>query len=355
MAVVVRSVPAALLLMLVCAPAARGDVSLNLESPLRRVALGSCADQDKPQPVWDRVLAAKPDVFLFLGDNVYASDPARLDVRAQYAKLAQVPGFRRLRSSVPLLAIWDDHDYGVNDGGAEFERKADSQRAFCDFWNLPPDDPRRSREGTYHAVTVGPEGRRIQFLMLDTRSFRSPLRAKPAGDDRPGRYVPDDDPGKTMLGEAQWHWLEERLREPAELRIVMSSIQVVPEYHLWEKWANFPRERDRLFRLVRETGASGVLFVSGDRHLAEISMMPDALGYPAYDLTASALTQSWQSWRPQEPNRWRVASMNFGNNFGMIEVDWDRADPEVRLQIRDEAGDIIAQQKLRLSWLRPSR
>lgn len=346
---------ATVLFVLALPSAVRADVPLDPSKPIRRIALGSCADQDRPQPIWDAVLGAKPDVFLFLGDNVYASDPARLDVRAQYAKLAQVPGFQRLRSSVPLLAVWDDHDYGVNDGGAEFQRKADSQQAFCDFWNLPTDDPRRKREGNYHAVTVGPDGRRIQFLMLDARSFRSPLGIKPADDDRPGRYVPDDDPAKTLLGEAQWRWLEERLRQPAELRIVMSSIQVVPEDHLWEKWANFPRERDRLFRLVRETGASGVLFVSGDRHLAEISMMPDALGYPAYDLTASALTQSSQSWRPQEPNRWRVASMNFGNNFGVIEVDWGQADPEVRLQIRDESGDVIAQQKLRLSWLRPRR
>ncbi|MFN3682364.1 MAG: alkaline phosphatase D family protein [Fimbriimonadaceae bacterium] len=342
-----------LALLGVLAGVARADVSLDPATTIRRIALGSCADQDRPQPIWDAVLAAKPDVFLFLGDNVYASDPARLDVRAQYAKLARVPGFQRLRSTVPLLAVWDDHDYGVNDGGAEFERKADSQRAFCDFWNLPSDDPRRSRQGTFHALTVGPEGRRVQFLMLDTRTFRSPLRTKPADDARPGRYLPDDDPSQTILGEEQWRWLEERLREPAELRIVMSSIQVVPEDHLWEKWANFPRERDRLFQLVRQTGATGVLFVSGDRHLAEISMVPEVLGYPAYDLTASALTQSSQGWRPQEPNRWRVATMNYGNNFGTIEVDWARPDPEVRLQIRDESGDVIAQQKLRLSWLRP--
>ncbi|MEJ5169588.1 MAG: alkaline phosphatase D family protein [Fimbriimonadales bacterium] len=334
-------------------PIAAADVPLDASATLRRIALGSCADQDRPQPIWDAVLNSSPDVFLFLGDNVYASDPARLDVRAQYAKLGAVPGFQRLRASVPLLAVWGDHDYGVNDGGAEFERKAESQRAFCDFWNLPAEDPRRHRAGNHHAVTVGPRGRRVQFLLLDTRSFRSPLRVKPPEDRRPGRYLPDEDPSKTLLGAEQWKWLEERLREPAELRIVASSIQVVPEDHMWEKWANFPRERDRLFRLVRETRAAGVVFVSGDRHLAEISMMPDALGYPAYDLTASALTQSSQGWRPQEPNRWRVASMNYGNNFGVIEVDWEQPDPEVRLQIRDEAGDVIAQQKLRLSWLRP--
>lgn len=329
------------------------NIPLDPSRAVARIAMGSCADQDRPQPIWDAVLAARPDVFLFLGDNVYASEPARRDVRAQYAKLAAVPGFLRLRSTVPLLAVWDDHDFGVNDGGADHSGKADSQKAFCDFWGLASDDPRRRRDGTYHAVTVGPEGKRVQFLMLDTRFFRSPLKTKPAGDERPGRYIPDEDPAKTMLGEAQWRWLEERLREPADLRIVMSSIQVVPEDHLWEKWANFPHERQRLFSLIRETGASGVVFVSGDRHLAEISMMPDALGYPAYDLTASALNLSWQSWRPHEPNRWRVASMNYGNNFGMIEIDWTQADPEVRLQIRDELGDVIAQQKLRLSWLKP--
>lgn len=329
--------------------------SAQAQGPTTRIALGSCVDQDKPQPIWSAVIAAKPDLFVWLGDNVYASDPARLDARAQYAKLAAKPGFQLLRQTTPFLAVWDDHDFGVNDGGVEHAGKQANKEAFLDFFEIRRDSERARREGNYDAVIVGEPGRRVQFILLDTRWFRSPLRAKPADDTRPGRYVPDPDPAKTMLGEAQWAWLADQLRQPAELRVIVSSIQVVAEDHLWEKWANLPLERDRLFSTIEEANAGGVVFVSGDRHLAEISMMDAGVGYPLYDLTASALTNSRDDWRMHEPNRHRVGSMNYTNNFGLIEIDWWREDPEVRLQIRDDLGDVIVQQKLKLSWLRPGR
>lgn len=339
----------------ISSPARTADVRLSPDVIISRIGAGSCADQDRPQPVWDAVLGARPDAFVFLGDNIYASDPRRMDARAQYAKLAAVPGFQRLRASVPLLATWDDHDFGVNDGGRENPHRIDRQAAFNEFWQVPAGDPRRTRDGIYTSTTVGPVGKRVQFILLDTRSFRSPLQVKAADDERVGRYVPTTDPDQTLLGDAQWQWLEGVLREPADLRIVASSIQVVPQDHLWEKWANQPKERDRLFRLIRDTKAAGVIFLSGDRHLAEISMMDGGVGYPLYDLTASALTQSRADWRLQEPNRHRVGTMNYGNNFGLVEVNWNETDPEIRLQIRDVQNDVIVQQKLRLSWLRPGR
>jgi alkaline phosphatase D len=191
----------------------------------------------------------------------------------------------------------------------------------------------------------GPEGKRVQILLLDTRCFRSPLKREDRG------YVPDPDPAKTMLGDAQWKWLEEQLQTPAEIRIVASSIQVVPEDHRFEKWANLPKERERLFQLLK--GVPGVLFISGDRHLAELSMCDGGAGYPLYDVTASALNRSSKSWRLYETNRHRVGTMNWGDNFGMIEIEWDRADPRIRLQIRDVEGDVAIQRKINLSTLKP--
>jgi alkaline phosphatase D len=143
------------------------------------------------------------------------------------------------------------------------------------------------------------------------------------------------------------------LRQPAEVRILTSSIQVVPEDHGWEKWMNMPRERQRLFDLIRDTRATGVLAISGDRHLAELSVMDAGIGYPLYDLTSSGLNQAEPRWRAQEVNRHRVATMNYGNNFGLILIDWNQEDPLIRLQIRDEEGDVILQQKILLSWLQP--
>ncbi len=113
--------------------------------PINRIAFGSCVHQDKPQPVWDVVNAAKPDVFVFLGDNIYgdSEDPAVL--QAKYKQLGAVPGFQQLRQQTDVVAIWDDHDYGVNDGGLEYPSKEASRQVMLDFFGEPADSERRSR------------------------------------------------------------------------------------------------------------------------------------------------------------------------------------------------------------------
>ena len=162
------------------------------EKPLSRLAFGSCLGQDLPQPIWSRVLAARPDVFVFLGDNVYSDtdDPKRL--RAAYAKLAAQPGFQKLRKTTPILATWDDHDYGTNDSGGDFPAREMSKAVFLDFFGAPADSPRRQRSGVYDARTFGPPGKRVQVILLDTRYNRSPLTWKEGGKDTQerGGYVP---------------------------------------------------------------------------------------------------------------------------------------------------------------------
>ena len=323
------------------------------DQPLRRIAFGSCAHQDKPQPIWETIVAAKPDLFLFLGDNIYA-DTQDLDVmKAKYQKLAAVPGYQKLLKTCPVLATWDDHDYGADDAGATYPKKVESQQIFLDFFGEPKDSPRRQRAGIYDAKVFGPPGKRVQVILLDTRYHRSPLKKREKSAPNEGPYVPNSDPKTTLLGEEQWKWLGEQLRVPAELRLVASSVQVVAEDHGWEKWMNLPHERERLFNLIRDAKAGGVVFLSGDRHLAELSEMDGGVGYPLYDLTASGLNQAAPRWRKLEVNRHRVATMNFGNHFGFITIDWDQKDPRLSLEIRDEDGDATIRQKLALGALKP--
>lgn len=319
------------------------------EKPLERLAFGSCAKQDREQPIWEPICALKPQLFVFLGDNIYADTEDMQVMKEKYARLAEKPGFKKLQAACPILATWDDHDFGKNDAGGDYPKREESQKIFLDFWGEPPDSPRRKRQGVYDAKLFGPEGKRVHIILLDTRYHRSPLKRSELG----AGYVPNPDPAATILGEAQWKWLEEQLRVPAELRIIASSIQVVAEDHPFEKWMNFPRERERLFKLIRDTRAAGVLFISGDRHLAELSMMDGGVGYPLYDLTSSSLNSSSRTWRKYEVNRHRVATMNWGDNFGMIEIDWSRKDPLIRLQIRDAEGEVTIQQKIYLSTLQP--
>jgi alkaline phosphatase D len=251
------------------------------EPPLARIAFGSCASQEKAQPVWDAVADARPNVFVFAGSAVYGDTENADILKAKYAQLGAVPGFQKLLAGCPVFATWDEHDYGVHTGGTEHPQKAAAQKVFLDFFREPAESPRWKRPGVYAAQVYGPPGQRVQIVLLDTRYFRSPLKRGPSG------IVPNTDADATVLGADQWRWLEQQLRTPAELRLLVSSIQVVAEDHPFEKWANFPRERDRLFQLLRDTQAEGVIVLSGNRLLAELSEMDAGLGYPLFDLTAA--------------------------------------------------------------------
>ena len=304
--------------------------------PLRSIAFGSCIDQDKPAPIWDTILAGQPDLFLFGGDNVYCEmpySPARL--RSAYAQAAESPGMRRLRRSVPHLAIWDDHDYGANDGGAEFPFKAESKAEFLDFWQVPADDPRRGRDGLYHAQLFGPPGRRVQVILLDGRWFRSPLKRTDQRD-APGRerYLPDGSAEKTMLGEDQWRWLEAQLLQPAEVRLIVSGVQVVTDGHGWERWGNFPRERERLYRLIGATGAQGVMFLSGDRHIGALYRESAGTPYPLFEMTSSGMTHPWSAASEAGPNR--LGELFTEQHYGTVDINWTTAD--LTLSIRDTDG-----------------
>lgn len=315
-----------------------------------RIALGSCAKQDRPMPIWSAVSTFKPDVLLLLGDNIYGDTDDMTVLRQKYELLAADRGFGVIRNTVPIVAVWDDHDYGANDAGREYPMRRESQQVFLDFFKVAEDAPVRKRQGIYRDLVVGPPGRRVQFLCLDTRFHRSPLKSLPKekrvkGD---GPYVPTDDPSASVLGHHQWDWLAVALQKPAEIRIILSSIQVASTEHGWEHWGNFPAERVKLLQTIRDSEATGVIVVSGDRHSAEISRIPagdDALPYPLYDLTASSLNQPKRVDDDREPNRHRIGDRFHGANFGTIEIEWGTGDdgglPGVTLAIRDVDGKVV--------------
>ncbi len=306
-------------------------------APLRRLGFGSCMDQKRPQPLWDVVLGAGCDLLVFGGDNVYVDQPATpAAIERAYAQAAELPGLARVRATVPHLATWDDNDYGPNDGDASFAHKQASKDAFLRFWRVPADDPRRGREGVYHAASVGPPGRRVQVLLLDDRWFRSPWRRTDQRD-APGRerYLPDADPGKTLLGEAQWAWLAQQLREPAQLRFIVSGIQVLATGHGWESWSLLPRERQRLFDTIAHAGAGGVVLLSGDRHFGAFYRETEGVPYPLVEMTASGWTHTWAGVREAGPNR--LGEPYTGLHFGVADIDWDRRELALGLVGQDGA------------------
>jgi alkaline phosphatase D len=338
-------------------------VSLQEDAPVKtveqmkglpaRIAFGSCASQEKPQPVLQTVVSKKPELFIYLGDNIYADTRDMKVLQAKYAKLAAKPEFQELRKNVAVLATWDDHDYGENDAGKEYPMKEQSRAIFLDFWKVPGDSPRRQHAGIYGEHRFTDKGRVLQVILLDTRTFRDPLkrnsRPLPAGSPFKNDYQPDENPEKTLLGEGQWKWLKERLSEPADVRIICSSIQFSHEYNGYESWTNLPAEQQKMIDLIKQTRASGVVFISGDVHWAEISRRDLAGGYPLYDVTASGITETWPT---VEPNRYRQGDVVRDNHFGMIDIDWGKADPELVLQIVDRSDKVRISQATSLSKLR---
>ncbi|MGH6897622.1 MAG: alkaline phosphatase D family protein [Geminicoccaceae bacterium] len=329
-----------------CASAAAAQ-----HAPLTRIAFASCANQTKPQPIWEAVLDYRPELLIFAGDNVYGDvgSGAMTELEAAYAKALTIEGYRRARQAAPVLATWDDHDFGKNDGGADFPHKRAAKRLFLEFWQVPEDDPRRTRAGIHHARTFGPEGMRVQVVLLDTRTFRSPLEvADPPGAPGQGPYAPDPDPTKTMLGAAQWAWLRAQLMQPAEVRLIVSSVQVLAEGHGYERWGNLPTERARLLELIRETGATGVVFLSGDRHVGALYRRAGP-SYDLYEITSSGINMTYAWNRDAGPHR--LGAVYGAENFGTIDLDWWAG--EVRLAIRAMNGEAVRQLTIPLAALHP--
>ena len=301
-------------------------------------------------PILSQMASEQADVMIFLGDNIYADTEDMQVMRKKYQLLADNKDFQKLLKSAPAYAVWDDHDYGVNDGGTNYPQKVLSQVEFLDFWNVSKDSPRRSRAGTYDSIILGPKGKRVQLLLLDTRYFRSPLKkgnARRTG----GPYAPDDDASKTMLGEEQWKWLKAELLKPAEIRIVASSIQCLASDAGQETWSNLPAERERLFKLIRETKANGLFIISGDRHWSEYSMTEEALSYPLYEFTSSSFNQVHPRGTPTE-NDFRVSETTYHlQNYGVILIDWSQPEIELKIQIRDLDGESRLEKRLKLSAL----
>ncbi len=304
------------------------------------IAFGSCASQHMPQPIWHDIAKHQPDVFLFIGDNQYAdikvedgkevyapvADPKRF--AEAYQELNEVEAFTAFRKRVPIfMGTWDDHDYGANDAGKDYPLKMQSQAAFLDFFEFAKDDPIRKQAGIYHSRIVEQAGARLQIIMLDTRYHLGERLENPKG--RPqgkGPYLPQTDATKSILGEEQWLWLEGELKKPADIRFIVSSIQVVAFEHSWEAWGAMPRERKRLYDLIARTKANGVMFLSGDRHLMEISKDTGQLGhsvpYPLWDFTSSGLTQSFRE--VDEHNSFRQGTVVRDTHYGVVTVNWDR-------------------------------
>lgn len=273
-----------------------------------KIALGSCLHQDHPAPIWDAVKDNNIDSFFFLGDNIYGDVPSGLPWKLKRSYDKQKKVLPSWLMSKQIHVIWDDHDYGKNDGGGSYRFKEYAQDLYIDFWGIPDNDPRANREGIYYQQLQNINGLRVLFVGLDTRYFRSNIEEK---DDV---YLPNLEPDATFLGDKQWEWLKDTLKQEHDLLIMASSIQVLATEHRFEKWSNIPSERNKLLTLL-ESLDSRVIVVSGDRHRAGLYQYNDIT-----EITASSLNRPTYS---EETDSLLLGKTYTENNFGLISIEKD--------------------------------
>lgn len=299
------------------------------------LAFGSCNRQNLPQPLWKPILADQPDLWIWMGDNIYGDSPIMDTLKAKYDRQNSVADYQTLKSQTKVIGIWDDHDYGINDGGKFFAQKKASRDLMFDFLGVPGNAPERSHEGAYSSHLYGKGEDLVKVILLDARYFRDTL-------ERINRVYQINENGE-VLGDAQWNWLENELKNsPAKVNLIVSGIQMLPTEHAYEKWANFPKEREKLLDLIAKSGAKTPILLSGDRHIAEVMKLTDSR-FPEgiYEITSSGLTHTWNT-LSEEKNSYRVSDLIAKLNYGLATFDWKKG--EVTFHVKGEGGATYATQ-----------
>ena len=253
-----------------------------------------------------------------------------------------------------LFYIWDDHDFGVNDGGQEYPLKNEAQVMYLNFWETPENDNRHKRDGIYFSSIIDRNNFKIKVIGLDTRFFRSTTM------DRANNYkIVDQTKNPTMLGKDQWIWFEDEIKEEVDLLIVLSSVQVLPRSHQFEKWNLFPQERSKLLALLSNLKTPKII-LSGDRHRAGIYKHNDLI-----EVTSSSLNKpiadKWyekaflnimpESIRkklidPKEQDELQIGELISEVNYGLMDINSENK--EISLEIKSVKGEILKKEVLKL-------
>ena len=288
-----------------------------------KMGFGSCNDQRLSTPAWSSLEEESLNTFFFLGDNVYGDVPSGelKNLKNSYDAFDKV--MPKWLKQTEKLVIWDDHDYGLNDGGGSYRNKADAQKLFNNFWNIPQDDLRRSRDGIYFSSEKTIGNKSVLFIGLDTRYFRSALTKIN------NKYIPNDKPEATILGNEQWKWLKVQLNKHHDILILATSIQLLATEHRFEKWSNFPNERAQIISLLNQLDST-VLIVSGDRHRGGIYKQGDLV-----EITSSSLNRGLPS--IPETDSLLLGKTHTIHNYGIVEF----TNSKLELYLKDERMNVL--------------
>jgi phosphodiesterase/alkaline phosphatase D-like protein len=235
--------------------------------------------------VFSEIKALAPTFVALTGDQMYADYDGNLNLLEEYlsndelrqtmlsegelilgednvldafrSKYARVFGtaYQNLSSHVPMLAMWDDHDYGEDNSDGSYPYKQQARKAFTE--NFPASPYVEPDEGLYYRFTIAD----VDVFVLDTRWYRAPMQA-------------EDREDKHLLGKKQFSWLVDGLKtSTSSIKIVFSSVSLndyggdtSSDRSGFDSWIGYKHERNRLLSLIKSNNIEGVLFFSGDQH-----------------------------------------------------------------------------------------
>ena len=314
-------------------------ISVNLYSTQEILTLGfgSCLHQDRSMDILKTIEKKELDLFMFIGDNVYGDQKdGELDKLIRTYK-QQYNNLENFLKNVSTEFIWDDHDFGLNDGGSNYRYKDRAKELFLETWKIPFQDPRRLREGLYFDKMIKKNGLKVHLIFLDNRSFKSEWKLTDEfNKEGKERYVKDFDSDKTLLGKKQWQWLKDKLNEDSDIKIVLSSLQILSLGHGWESWDKLPLERERLFNLIDESNVSNLFILSGDRHRGGFYSFKTDDNNDIYEFTSSSLNLPIP-FNTEEKGSLRIGSTYRKANFGVVRIFKDK----VVMELTSNKGKVV--------------
>ncbi|XDD55239.1 alkaline phosphatase D family protein [Leptospira sp. WS4.C2] len=310
------------------------------------IGFGSCLHQDKESPVLTQWKKESFDIILLLGDNIYADSLVATEKIPAYKKQFERPEWKAIRSQSQILATWDDHDYGINDSGGEYADKEKSREIFISqMGSLMPKGRSfgtKDGKGIFHSYFLTFKKKKVHIVIPDTRFFRSPLKRKFwSYFTGKSHYRPNEAGDVTLLGEDQWKWLAEELDKPSDLLVFVSGIQVIPTEQPFEKWGNFPKEREKLFQLLGSAKTSDLVILSGDRHIAEIYEYPLTDTRKLIEVTSSSLNLPLPFLPLEYDSEYKLGSAFRDENYGSILIQQKEGKLVWRSQIKDKIGTVV--------------
>jgi alkaline phosphatase D len=303
------------------------------------VAFGSCYYANEPKmdrpgkpygsdpKIFRTIAAMKPDVMLWLGDNVYYREPDFGSVGAMKRRNAlarQEPALQPLLSAARHYAIWDDHDFGPNDSIWVNRFATESLEIFKRYW-ANPSYGTRDIPGAFGQFSWAD----VDFFLIDDRFYRTPER------------LPES-PDKTMLGREQLRWLQHSLYySRAPFKVVVNGSQVLNSNSVNESFAHYPDQKELVDFIVRHR-VRGVVFLSGDRHETELLRVTPNGFYTLYDFTSSPLTAGLTNPMPpaEQNNPLRVPGtlVNDMHSFGLLKFGGKCNERTLEMQVYDREG-----------------